>query len=101
VSDCVVGLRGLELRANHAVAIEPISGRGHLADFLRSNVAELPKNPPENGQIPNTLIFQLERRFRLAPSALPADTLHAMTILQLLSSVKESFLGWNSNIYRR
>jgi hypothetical protein len=24
--DCVVGLRGLELRANHAVAIEPISG---------------------------------------------------------------------------
>ena len=45
--DCVVGLRGLELRGNHAVAIEPISGRGHLADFLRSNVAELPKNPPE------------------------------------------------------
>jgi hypothetical protein len=36
--DCVVGLRGLELRANHAVAIEPISGWGHLADFLRSNV---------------------------------------------------------------
>jgi hypothetical protein len=45
--DCVVGLGGLELRANHAVAIEPISGRGHLADFLRSNVADLPKNPPE------------------------------------------------------
>jgi hypothetical protein len=41
----VVGLRGLELRANHAVAIEPISGRRHLADFVRSNVAELPKNP--------------------------------------------------------
>ena len=40
-----MGLRGLELRANHAVAIEPISGRRHLADFLRSNVAELPKNP--------------------------------------------------------
>jgi hypothetical protein len=43
----VVGLRGLELRANHAVAIEPISGRRHLADFVRSNVAELPKNTPE------------------------------------------------------
>jgi hypothetical protein len=26
VWDCVVGLRGLELRANHAVAIEPVSG---------------------------------------------------------------------------
>jgi hypothetical protein len=36
-----MGLGGLELRANHAVAIEPISGRGHTADFLRSNVAEL------------------------------------------------------------
>ena len=24
--DCVVGLRGLELRANHAVAVEPIPG---------------------------------------------------------------------------
>jgi hypothetical protein len=26
VWDCMVGLRGLELRANHVVAIEPISG---------------------------------------------------------------------------
>jgi hypothetical protein len=42
-----MGLRGLELRANHAVAIEPISGRGHPADFLRSNVAELAEDPPE------------------------------------------------------
>jgi len=24
--ECVVGLRGLELRSNHVVAIEPISG---------------------------------------------------------------------------
>jgi hypothetical protein len=31
--DCVVGLRGLELRANHAVAIEPISGRGPSGGF--------------------------------------------------------------------
>jgi hypothetical protein len=50
VRDCVVGLRGLELRANHAVAIEPISGRGRLADFLGSNVAELPKNPRKDWQ---------------------------------------------------
>jgi integrase len=32
-SECVVGLRGLELRANHAVAIEPISGRGPSGGF--------------------------------------------------------------------
>ena len=38
--DCVVGLRGLELRAKHAVAIEPISGERPTAAILRSNVAE-------------------------------------------------------------
>jgi hypothetical protein len=42
-----VGLRGLELRANHAVATNRSPAGAHLADFLGSNVAELPKNPPE------------------------------------------------------
>jgi len=40
VQDCVVELRGLELRANHAVAIERVSGRNKSA-------SELPKNLPE------------------------------------------------------
>ena len=54
--------------ANHAVAIEPISGRGYLADFLRSNVAELPKNPPERtgNQLQKERYY---RKFR-APRAL-------------------------------
>ena len=38
--ECVVGLEGLELRANHAVAIERVSGRNKSA-------SELPKNLPE------------------------------------------------------
>ena len=40
VWDCVVGLRGLELGANHAVAIEAISGPSNSA-------SESPKNPRE------------------------------------------------------
>jgi hypothetical protein len=34
-----VGLRGLELRANHAVAIEPISGPYQIRLHLNPNIA--------------------------------------------------------------
>jgi hypothetical protein len=40
-----VGLRGLELRAKHAVAIEPASGERPTAAILRSNVAESGSKP--------------------------------------------------------
>ena len=33
--ECVVGLRGLELRAKHAVAIEPVSRECSTAAILR------------------------------------------------------------------
>ena len=39
--ECVVGLRGLELRAKHAVAIEPVSREWSAAAILRSYVADL------------------------------------------------------------
>ena len=42
----MVGLRGLELRANHAVAIEPISGRGPSGGFSAIKCCLIAEEPP-------------------------------------------------------
>ena len=49
-----------ELRANHTVAIEPISGRGIWRSFCDPNVAELPKNSQKGLAIS----LQKERYYR-------------------------------------